>query len=96
MKTVKLKKSIENLPFREWITGDQEIYAYHDGSKVRIINGICPHYFGELYLDNKQNKIVCNFHHLKFCPKNLTGNHESYKKLREYKIKSLNPIIIEF
>ena len=94
-KKYQLKKSIKDLPFREWVNDSIEIYIYKYNNKLRVINGICPHFYGQLELNQNKNEIICNFHHLKVCPVTLTSNSKKFKKIQEYKIISTSPIIIE-
>ena len=94
-KKYKLTKSMSDVPFREWINDKIEIYIYEHEGILKAIQGICPHYYGKIELDNKERELKCNFHHLKICPKKLTTNSKKFRKLQEYKILSTNPIIIE-
>ena len=91
----KLAKSIKELPFREWVNDNLEIYVYKYENKLRAINGICPHFYGQIELNEKKNELKCNFHHLKICPATLISNSKKFRKIREFKIVSTSPIIIE-
>lgn len=96
MKTkYKLKNSINDVPFREWISIKYEVYVFKNNNKLQAINGVCPHYYGKLELNKNKNQITCNFHHLKVCPNNLTTNNKKFKKIQSFKIVSNSPIIIE-
>lgn len=94
-KEYKLIKSIKDLPFREWINDKIEVYVFENNGKIKAINGICPHYYGEIELDKKNKELKCNFHHLKICPKTLISNNKKFKKIQEFKIISSAPIVIE-
>ena len=50
----KLAKSIKELPFREWVNDNLEIYVYKNENKLRAINGICPHFYGQIELNEKK------------------------------------------
>lgn len=91
----KLAKSIKELPFREWVNDNLEIYVYKNENKLRAINGICPHFYGQIELNEKKNELKCNFHHLKICPATLISNSKKFRKIQEFKIVSTSPIIIE-
>ena len=96
MKTkYKLTQSINELPFREWVNENLEIYVYEIDGKLKAINGVCPHFYGELELNKKKNKLKCNFHHLKAFPRTLISNNKKFRKIQEFKIFSTSPIIIE-
>lgn len=94
-KNYQLKKSIKDLPFREWLNDNVEVYIYKYNNELKAINGICPHFYGQLELNQNKNEIKCNFHHLKICPATLASNSKKFKKIQEYKIISTSPIIIE-
>ena len=81
----KLKNKVKNIPFREWIN-NKEIHVFKYDHKILAINGICPHFGGELSFDSKSKKITCSFHSLTFCPLTLLSNHNKYKKIHSYKI----------
>ena len=96
MKTkYKLTQSINELPFREWVNENLEIYVYEIDGKLKVVDGICPHYYGKISLNDKKDELRCNFHHLKICPKTLISNNRKFKKIREFKILSTSPIIVE-
>ena len=94
-KKYKLVKTIQDVPFREWINDKIEVYVYKNNDSLKVINGICPHYYGELELDETNNKLKCNLHHLKVCPKSLVSNNKKFKKIQEFKLLSKNPIVVE-
>jgi|AACY02.4.fsa_nt_gi Ferredoxin subunits of nitrite reductase and ring-hydroxylating dioxygenases len=94
-KEYKLIKTVQDLPFREWLNDKIEVYVFENNGTLKVINGICPHYYGELELDKKNNKLKCSFHHLKVCPKTLISNNKKFKKIQEFKIISRSPIVIE-
>ena len=91
----KLNHSVNELPFREWVNKNIEIYVYSIDGKLKAINGICPHYYGELELNKKKNKLKCNFHHLEVCSRTLISNNRKFKKVQEFKIISASPIVVE-
>jgi len=81
----KLKNKVNNIPFREWIN-NKEIYVFKYQQKILAINGICPHFSGELSFDKNRNKIICSFHSLTFCPITLLSDNNKYKKINSFKI----------
>jgi len=94
MQEITLKKTKKDIPFREWVSEKQEVYVFLKNDKIIVINGICPHFGGELYYNLSKDKILCNLHSLSFCPKNMTSNHKTYKKIQSFKVVNDDPIKI--
>lgn len=94
-KKYELIKSIKDLPFREWVNENLEVYVYENHGKLKAINGVCPHYYGKIEKDYKKNELKCSFHHLKICSITLITNNKKFKKIQEFRIISTSPIIIE-
>lgn len=95
MKKITLEKKIQDIPFREWISETEEVYVFKGNNGVTVINGVCPHFGGELYYDEKAKRIFCNLHSLTFCPNTMESNHRIFKKINSYRVINEDPIIIE-